>query len=129
MENLKIILTDEKLSYILYTLDLDPVGQDVIEEEIATYKMCQNDSSTVKCNMLASMINELRRQYESLDILFILLNLKELYGEQSRTTRSEISKQLFCTKMSERTSIQDQVLMIIDLITRLSQLDFMMDVS
>ena len=77
--------------------------------------------------MLASMSNELQRQHDSMDALSILLNLKDLYGEHSRTARYEISKQLFHARMSEGTSVQDHVLMVIDLITRLGQLGFVMD--
>ena len=62
-----------------------------------------------------------------MDTQSILLNLMELYGEQSRTARYEISKQLFHTKMIDGTSVQDHVLKVIDLITRLDQLSFMMD--
>ena len=54
----------------------------------------------------------------------ILFNLKELYGEPSRTTRYKISKQLFRTRMSEDTSMQIYILKIIDLITHLGQLGF-----
>ena len=54
-----------------------------------------------------------------MDVPFILLNLKELYGEQSRTTRYEISKQLFYARMIEGTSVQTHVLKMIDLITHL----------
>lgn len=43
------------------------------------------------------MSNELQKEHESMDPQFILLNLKELYGKQSRTVRYEISKQLFHT--------------------------------
>ena len=89
--------------------------------------MWQNDSLTVKCIILASMTNELQRQHERMDTHSILLNLKELYGEHSRTARYEISKQLFHARMTEGTSVQDHVLMVIDLITRLSQLGFVMD--
>ena len=77
--------------------------------------------------MLASMSNELQRQHEDIDVFSILLNLKELYGEQSRTARYEISKQLFCACMTEGTSVQMHVLKIIDLITHLGQLGFAMD--
>ena len=62
-----------------------------------------------------------------MDAQSILLNLKELDGEQSRTTRYEISKQLFHAIMIEGASVQNHVLMVIDLITRLGQLGFMMD--
>ena len=73
------------------------------------------------------MSNELQRQHDSMDTQSILLNLKELYGEQSRTARYEISKQLFHARMTEGTSVQDHVLMVINLITRLGQLGFVMD--
>ena len=62
-----------------------------------------------------------------MDTHSILLNLKDLYGEHSRTARFEISKQLFRARMTEGTSVQNHVLMVIDLITRLGQLGFVMD--
>ena len=51
-----------------------------------------------------------------MDTQSILLNLKELYEEQSRTVRYEISKQLFCARMAEGSTVQDHVLKVIDLI-------------
>ena len=92
LRNLKIVLSQEKLSYILVTPDIEPVREDAIEEEKATYRMWQNDSLTVKCIILASMTNELQRQHESMEAHSILLNLKDLYREHSRTARYEISK-------------------------------------
>ena len=59
------------------------IGEDAIEEERTTYKMSQDDNVTIKCVMLASMSNKLQRQYEDMDVPPILLNLKELYGEQN----------------------------------------------
>ena len=127
LRNLKIILSSEKISYILDTPGLNPLGDDATEEDMATYKIWQNDSLTVKCIILASMTNELQRQHESMDTQSILINLKDLYGEQSRTARYEVSKQLFHARMTEGTSIQEHVLKVIDLITRLGQLGFIMD--
>ena len=89
---MRIVLTQKKVSYILNSPTSDTIGEDVSEEERATYKMWKDDSVTVKCIMLASMINELQRQYEDMDVPSILLDLKELYEEQNRTTRYEISK-------------------------------------
>ena len=77
--------------------------------------------------MLASMSNELQRQHVDMDVSSILLNLKELYGEQSQIARYMISKQLFRACMTEGTSLQMHILKMIDLITRLGQLDFGMD--
>ena len=89
---MKILLTQEKVSYILDSLDLEPIGEDATKEERTIYKMWQSDSLTIKCIILALMSNELQRQHEDMEPQFILLNLKELYREQSRTTRYEISK-------------------------------------
>ena len=79
LRNLKIVLSSEKLSYILDTPSLNPLGDDATEEDMATYKMWQNDFLTVKCIILASMTNELQRQHESMDTQSIMINLKELY--------------------------------------------------
>ena len=62
-----------------------------------------------------------------MDVPFIFFNLKELYGEQSRTARYEISKLSFRARMTEGSFMQMHVLKMIDLITHLGQLDFTMD--
>ena len=92
LRNLKIVLSQEKLFYILDAPDPKPLGNDAIDEDKSTYKMWQNDSLTIKCIILPSMSNELQRQHDGMDTQSILLNLKELYGEHSRTARYEISK-------------------------------------
>ena len=81
LRNLKIILTQEKLSYILDIPAPQEVGDDTTEEEVSTYRIWKNDSLTVKCIILASMSNELQRQHDSMDTHSILLNLKEFFGK------------------------------------------------
>ena len=81
LRNLRIVLAQEKLSFILDSPDPVSIGEDASEEDRATYKIWLNDSLTVKCIMLASMNNELQRQHEEMSASSILLNLKELYGE------------------------------------------------
>ena len=66
LRNLRIILTQEKLSYILDSLDPELIGEDASEEEKATHNMWLNDSMPVRCIMLASMRNELQRQHEGM---------------------------------------------------------------
>ena len=61
LRNLRIILTQKKISYILDILAPDSLGEDASEEERATYKMWRDDSVTVKCIVLASISNELQR--------------------------------------------------------------------
>lgn len=52
-----------------------------------------------------------------MDFQSILLNLRELYDEQNKTARYEISKQSFYARMSEYLFVQTHVLKMIDLIT------------
>ena len=59
LRNLRIVLTQEKLFYILDSLDPDLIREDASEEEKATHNMWLNDSMTVRCIMLASISNEL----------------------------------------------------------------------
>ena len=92
LRNLRIILTQEKVSYILDTPTPDSLEKDASEEERTTYNMWKDDSVTIKCIMFASMSNERPRQHEDMDVPSILLNHKELYEEHSRTARYEILK-------------------------------------
>ena len=92
LRNLRIVLTQEKLSYILDSLNHELIREDAFEEKKATHNMWLNDNMTVKCIMLASLSNELHRQHEGMELQSILLNLKKLYGEQSRIARYEVSK-------------------------------------
>ena len=61
LRNLRIVVAQEKLSYIPNMSDPDPVSEDGSKEEKATYKMWQDESMTIKHIMLASMSNELQR--------------------------------------------------------------------
>ena len=81
-----------------------------------------------KYYMLASMTNELQKQYENMqNESEILLHLQELYSEHSSTARYEISKQLFRMRMSEGHNIKEHVHKMIQLIEQLEHLDFNMD--
>ena len=81
LRNLRIVLTQKKVSYILDTPALDSLEEDASEEDRTAYKIWKDDSVTIKCIMLVSMSNELQRQHENMDIFSIILNLKELYGK------------------------------------------------
>ena len=60
--------------------------------------------------MWASMSTEIHRQYEKYDSAKeILLHLQELFGEQSRIARYEISKWLFRAKMREGEGVGTHV--------------------
>ena len=67
----------------------------------------KNDDEAAVCIMLASMSNELQKQHEDMDAGTIIKHLKELFDEEKRTERYEISKSLFRCKMVEGSSVYD----------------------
>ena len=77
--------------------------------------------------MWASMSNEIHRQQKYTNAKEILLHLQELFGEQSRTARYEISKRLFRAKMTEVEDVGAHVNSMICSIEELQSLDFMMN--
>ena len=77
--------------------------------------------------MLASTTNELQNQHEDMKTAkTILTHLQELYGEQSRIARFEVSKRVFYTKMCEGQSVHDHCLAMIKDIEQLEKLDMSM---
>ncbi|PKI77842.1 hypothetical protein CRG98_001806 [Punica granatum] len=82
----------------------------------------------VRCYMLASMIDELQKQHENMKSgQEILKNLKELYGDNSKTARYEISKELLRERMQEGTEVGAHMQGMISLIQQLETFEFQMD--
>ena len=81
LQNLKIILTSEKLSYVLdqeiFTLPARP-----ITDQRASHEKWSNDDNKVRCYMLGLMSDELQYQHEDIKIACqMLVHLQELFGE------------------------------------------------
>ncbi|KAK9225841.1 hypothetical protein WN943_010886 [Citrus x changshan-huyou] len=125
--NLRIVLNYEKISYVLDTPKPNIIPEEASEVERVTYQKWQDDDLSAKSYILASMSNELQRQHENMpDASSMIVHLQELYGEQSRTIRYEISKKLFRMRMTEG-SVNEYVLKMIDYIEQLEALNFSMD--
>ena len=59
-----------------------------------------------RCYILASMSNVLQQQHERMLTAYdIMMNLKEMFGDQSRAGRQEDMRVLLNTKMAEGTSV------------------------
>ena len=92
LRNLKIVLRSEKLAYVLEkSVPPVPAG-DASNAQHEAYQKHAEDMDVACCIMLASMSPELQKQHEHMDAPTILLHLKELFEEQSRTERYEISR-------------------------------------
>ena len=130
LRNLRIVLNSEKIGYILETPVPNPLPEGATEPQQTTFRKWEEDDMQTRCYMLASMNNELQRQHEKMGTAKdILIHLQELYGEQSRTARYEISKELFRTRLTEGADVSVHVLKMINMIERLENLDFSMDAN
>ena len=79
------------------------------------------------CIMLASMSPKLQKQHEVMTTYDIVVHLKELFHEQERFERFEVSRMLFRLTMQEGTSPIQYALKMNGYIVRLDQLGFGMD--
>ena len=80
LRNLRIVLTSERIAYVLDEIVLEP-PEGVTEEDVLRYKQHKVDSTLVECYMLASMSLELQRQHENMGAHEMLLRLRKLFEE------------------------------------------------
>ena len=104
--NLNLVLTAEDCNFVL--TDICPPIPDSIstpEEDEAYHKWYKADKMTC-CYILASMSNVLQQQYERMLTTYdIKMNLKEIFGDQSRAGRQEAMRALLNTRMAKGTSV------------------------
>ncbi|KAL0355663.1 UNVERIFIED_CONTAM: hypothetical protein Sradi_4013200 [Sesamum radiatum] len=73
--------------------------------------------------MLASMTNEIQKQYDRLeDVPLIMLHMKEVYAVPDRHIRYAATKAFFGTKMANELSVQSHGVKILSLVEKLEDL-------
>ncbi|XP_058008225.1 uncharacterized protein LOC131182887 [Hevea brasiliensis] len=130
LRNFRIVLNLEHIGYVLDSKIPSPLPPEATKEEHDTLRKWHEDDMQAMYYMLASMTNQLQKQHEKMQTSSeILSHLQELFGENSRLARYEISKQLFRMKMHEGQDVREHVYTMIQLIEQLEALDFSMDFS
>ena len=125
--NLRIVLKHEKIGYVVEQPMPEAPTEEATPEEVQAYNKHSDDENTATCVMLAAMSPELQKQHEGMDAYTIIIHLKELYDEQSRTERYETSKKLYRCMMAEGSSVSAHVLKMIGYIEKINQLGYAMD--
>ena len=73
-----------------------------------------------RCYILASMSNILQHQHQSMLTTYeMVMNLKEMFGDHTRSARQKAMKDLMNTTMAETTPVRDHVLKMIGLLNEL----------
>ena len=85
----------KRYSYLLTENNDVLVIENVTHLNIDTYQKYLDDNDAAVC----IMFNELQKQHEDMDASSIITHLKELFDEEKRMERYEISKSLFRCKM------------------------------
>ena len=80
------------------------------------------------CYILASMSNILQHQHENMATAYdMMINLKEMFGEQNHAGRQVAMRALLNTKMAEGTLVRDHVLKMIANLNKLEILEAEID--
>ena len=83
-------------------------------KEDAAYHKWQKADKLARCYILALMSNVLQQLHERMLTAYdILLNVKEMFGEQGRAARQVAMKALLNIKMAEGSPVQEHVLKMI----------------
>ena len=83
-----------------------------------------------RCYILASMSNILQHHHKNMATAYdMMMNLKEMFGEQNPAGRQVAMKVLLNTKMAEGTPVHDHVLKMISHMNKLEILGAEIDVE
>ena len=109
--NLNLVLTIEGYKFVLTELCPPTPDSNSSKEEVEAYQTWCKADEMARCYILSSMSNVLQHHHESMHTAYnIMLNLKEMFGEQNHADGQVAMKALLNTKMDEGTPVQDHVL-------------------
>ncbi|XP_077222147.1 uncharacterized protein LOC143855991 [Tasmannia lanceolata] len=128
--NLMLVLTATKVYWILTTEEPELPGPDAPQVDHNRKSKCFEDNEMAKCYILGSMSNVLQQQLIGIAVASdIMLNIKEIFGEQHRTARLLAIRGLISTNVVERTIVRDHMLKMMGYLNELDILGAIMDAA
>ncbi|KAL0430738.1 UNVERIFIED_CONTAM: Transposon Ty2-B Gag-Pol polyprotein [Sesamum radiatum] len=123
LRNLRIILDFENQGYVLDKSLPTALPEGSSPEERVTFHKWHEDNCKVCSIILASMTNEIQKQYDRLeDVPSIMLRMKDVYAVPDRHIRYAATKAFFGTKMTEGSSVQSHGVTMLSLVEKLEDL-------
>ncbi|KAL0292702.1 UNVERIFIED_CONTAM: hypothetical protein Sradi_6978800 [Sesamum radiatum] len=123
LRNLKIVLDFENQGYVLDKPLPTALPERSSPEERVTFNKWHEDNRKVRSIILASMTNEIQKQYDRLeDVPSIMLRMKDVYAVPDRHIRYAATKAFFETKMAEGSSVQSHGITMLSLVEKLEDL-------
>ena len=102
-----IVLTTEGYKFVLTQPCPNLPGASAPPEELAAYERWTKANEMTICYILASIDGVLQQQHLPMPTARdIMLNLKEMFGEQGRSARQDVMRNLLNTMMVEKTLVR-----------------------
>ncbi|KAL0313417.1 UNVERIFIED_CONTAM: hypothetical protein Sradi_5741000 [Sesamum radiatum] len=123
LRNLRIVLDFENQGYVLDKPLPTALHEGSSPEERVTFDKWHEDNRKVRSIILASMMNEIQKQYDRLeDVPSIMLRMKYVYAVPDRHIRYAATKVFFGTKMAEGSPVQSHEVTMLSLVEKLEDL-------
>ena len=118
--NLDIVFTAEDYKFVLTDLCQPKPHEGATEQKAKPYEKLVKADEMSWCYILASMSNILQHQHQSMPTAYdMMMNLKEMFGDHTRSSRHKAMKDMMNTTMAETTLVRDHVLKMIGLLNEL----------
>ncbi|KAL0361242.1 UNVERIFIED_CONTAM: hypothetical protein Sradi_3808700 [Sesamum radiatum] len=118
-----IVLDFENQGYVLDKPLPVTLSEGSSPEERLTFEKWHEDNRKVRSIILASMTNEIQKQYDRLeDVPSIMLHMKDVYAVPDRHIRYAATKAFFGTKMTEGSSVHSHGVKMLSLVEKLENL-------
>jgi len=109
--NLKIVLTFEKLNFVLNTPCPPEPPVDAPNEVFVAYQRWKDSDDMARCYMMASMSTVLQAQHEDyITARQIMDNLEDMFGGQATEKRREALSNLINCRQKAGSSIKEHML-------------------
>jgi hypothetical protein len=120
--NLRTVLSQEKTKYVLLKPYPENLPASLSAVECRAHEKRCNDALNVRCLMLATMSPDLQKEYEHVDAYTMIQGLREMFENQARVERYNISKALFACKLAEGSPVSPHVIKMMGYIETLAKL-------
>ncbi|KAL2228539.1 UNVERIFIED_CONTAM: hypothetical protein Sindi_1833600 [Sesamum indicum] len=120
---MRIVVNFENQNYILDNSFPRALPEGSTSEERVTFERCHEDSRKVRRIVLASMKNDIQKQYNRHDdAASIMLRVKEVYAVLDRHIRYVTTKAFFNTKMTKGSSMKEHGIKMLSFVEKLEDL-------
>ncbi|KAL0290817.1 UNVERIFIED_CONTAM: hypothetical protein Sradi_7042000 [Sesamum radiatum] len=123
LRNLRIVLDFKNQGYVLDKPLPVTLPEGSSPEERLAFKKWHEDNRKVRSIILASITNEIHKQYDRLeDVASIMLCMKDVYAVPDRHIRYAATKSFFGTKMTKGSSVHSHGVKMLSVVEKLEDL-------